>query len=155
MFLAACSDNYLDISNPNQVTASDFWKSEEDMESARRACYGAMLQQGCYAQWYDLVFEMRADLCWNESAWRDYANFSKFIYPSSNWECIRYVWNDHYKGIAMFNKFLAHIDDPNIKFEDDDIRKQYKGEVCFLRALFYFNLYHLYGRMPLFTEPTD
>lgn len=154
VIFTACSGDFLNIENPNKMTGENFWKSEKDFDEALLACYGSFYFGGTFNQWYDLVFEMRADLCWNESAWRDYANFSKFQPASSNWECIRYCWNDYYKGIAMFNKFLAHIDDVNVPM-DDTVRKHYKGEVSFLRAFFYFNLYHLYGCMPIITEPAD
>ncbi len=153
--LTACNDDFINISNPNQQTSDGFFQTEKDMDEAHIACYGTLYFQGIFGQWYDLVFEMRADLCYNESAWRDYANFSKFQYPSTNWECISYCWNHYYQGINMLNNFLAHIDDENIKM-DDVKRRQYKGEVSFLRALYYFNLYHLYGpNLLLITEPMN
>ncbi len=153
--MTSCGDDYLTISNPNQQTSAEFFQTESDIDLAHTACYGTLYFQGIFGQWYDLVFEMRADLCYNESAWRDYANFSKFQYPSTNWECISYCWNHYYEGINMLNRFLAHIDDAAIEM-DATKRQMYKGEVCFLRALYYFNMYHLYGpNLLLLTEPLD
>lgn len=153
--LSGCSGDFIDIDNPFSITADEFWKTEKDIDLAFNACYGTLYFQGIYGQWYDLVFEMRADLCYNESAWRDYANFSKFKLSSNNWECIRYCWNHYYQAINMLNKFLANIDNESIAM-DAAKRKMYKGEISFLRAHYYFNMYHLYGpNLLLLTEPMN
>lgn len=154
LVLTGCGGDFINLDNPNQMTSNDFFSSEKDMDEAITACYGSLYFQGIYSQWYDLVFEMRGDLCYNESAWQDYNNSSKFIFPNNDWEYVHYVWNDYYKGINMINRFLTHIDDKNIQM-DETKRTQYKGEASFLRALYYFNLYHLYGDVPVVTEPFD
>ena len=151
---SSCEGDFIEIDNPNQMTDDGFWKTEEDMRKAMLASYGGIYFEGTFSQWYDLVFEMRSDLCYNESSWVDYNNFSKFQYPSTNWECISYCWMHHYQAINMTNKFLAHIDDQGIEI-DPALRTRWKGEVSFLRALFYFNMANLYGAVPVITEPMD
>lgn len=153
--MAGCSNSFLDLADPNQVTDASFWQSAQDYTDAMHACYGTMLFQGIFEQWYDLAFEMRADLCYNESAWRDYANFSKFRMPDSNWDTNRFCWRDYFAGVNACNIFLAHIDNAPSTL-DAELRQRYKGEVSFLRALYYFNMYHLWGpRTPVITEPHD
>lgn len=134
--LSACSDDYLNIKDPNNMSDLTFWQTEENMEKALQACYGTLLFQGIYQQWYDLVFEMRGDLCYNESAWRDYANFSKFQAPSSNWECIQYCWNHYYQGINATNQYLAHIDDESIEM-DPETADTGKGSFLATRTLLF------------------
>src|SRR5690606_13477184 len=62
------------------------------------------------------------------------------------------VYNDCFKGIASCNFFLANIDKTSIP---EGTLQRYKGEVRFLRALFYFTLTDYYGGVPLSTEPIE
>lgn len=145
----ACNDNYLQIENPNAITSGSFWKSEGDLNEGVTACYSTLYYQGTFRQWYDIVFEMRSDLGWNESGWRDYSNFSKFKYPNYNWETICYVWDHTYRAIYHVNQVLTYGE--NIKM-NESLKDRYFAEVKFLRALYYYNLVLLYGRPPIITD---
>jgi len=148
--LGACKDDYLQIENPNAKTSGTFWKNDNDLKSGLTACYSTLYYQGTYRQWYDIVYEMRSDLGWNESGWRDYANFSKFKYPSYNWETISYVWDHHFRAIYHVNEVLTY----GVPIQmDEKLKQRYFSEAKFLRALFYYNLILAYGRPPIVLEP--
>lgn len=153
----SCDKNLLDIPNPNTFSTEIFWESPENAWQGLVACYSGLLFEGTYRQWYDLSLEMRADLCFNESAWRDYANYSKFNYTNYDWECITYIWRDHYRAIFMCNNFLKYA--PTIDMSGveagEELKQRYMAEVKFLRALFYFNMLTYYGTPPLILEPLD
>lgn len=52
------------------------------------------------------------------------------------------IWNDHYEYIRKCNRFFEKIDKAPT---DEVIKQKQKGEVHFLRALFYFELVKRYG----------
>lgn len=152
LFFVSCDKDFLTIPNQNTFSTEIFWESPENATQALYACYSGLLFEGVYCQWYDLSMEMRSDLCWNESAWRDYANYSKFNYPNYNWEAIFYIWRDHYRAIFMCNNFLKYA--PNIVMEKAQ-KDRYFAEVKYLRALYYFNMMTYYGTPPLILEPLN
>ncbi|MFV0607060.1 MAG: RagB/SusD family nutrient uptake outer membrane protein [Niabella sp.] len=59
------------------------------------------------------------------------------------------LFNGPYSGIAACNYFMANIDKVNA---DETIKNQYKGEVQFLRAMYYFDLVQAFGGAPLYKE---
>src|SRR5690606_26781343 len=74
------------------------------------------------------------------------------LIESTSGGLISSVFTDCYRGISSCNFFLANIDKVPIPVSTIDI---YKGEVRFLRALFYFTLTDYYGGVPLSTEPIE
>ncbi len=58
-----------------------------------------------------------------------------------------YRWN--YFGIGLCNQYLKNFGNISSPSAADNVQK---GEILFLRALFYFNLVRLYGGVPIFTE---
>src|SRR5690606_19186631 len=59
------------------------------------------------------------------------------------------VWRDSYRSILQSNKILAST--PLVEFVDEDKKKQVEGEARFVRALSYFNLVRMFGKVPLDT----
>jgi hypothetical protein len=58
------------------------------------------------------------------------------------------IYNNCYAGIGSCNFFLDNIDRTPVS---EETLNRYKGEVRFLRALFYFMLAEHYGGVPLYT----
>ena len=157
ILFVSCDKNLLEIPNPNTFPTDIFWESPENAWEGLVACYSGLLFEGTYRQWYDLSLEMRADLYFNESAWRDYANYSKFNFTNYDWECIIYIWRDHYRAIYMCNNFLKYAPDIDMSGVEngEELKERYIAEAKFLRALFYFNMMTYYGTPPLILEPLE
>ncbi len=62
------------------------------------------------------------------------------------------MWRAHYKGIYRCNVVLNRIDGIIFAANRVGLKPQYKGQVLFLRALFYFNLVRVFGDVPLITN---
>lgn len=56
------------------------------------------------------------------------------------------IWGLQYEGIRKSNIFLANIDKVPM---DENIKKQWKGEAIFLRAMFHFNIARCFGPIPI------
>lgn len=64
---------------------------------------------------------------------------------------IETYWNACYATIARVNNVISYLD----VVEDETQRKQYEGEVLFLRSLEYFNLVRLFGPVFIVTATTS
>lgn len=56
------------------------------------------------------------------------------------------IWNSHYERIRKCNRFLEKIDESVV---EEDLKQKQKGQVYFLRAMFYFDLVKRYGGVVL------
>src|SRR5690606_15670231 len=61
-------------------------------------------------------------------------------------------WTNMYRGIANANLAIARI--PEITM-DDAAKNKFLGEARFLRALYYYDLVRIFGKIPLITEPVS
>jgi hypothetical protein len=62
------------------------------------------------------------------------------------------IWADIYTALNRANYMLYKLDE--VTFLSDSEKRDYKGQLRFLRALHYFNLVRLYGGVPLMLFPT-
>ena len=67
---------------------------------------------------------------------------------SSNTNLCALVYSNSYSGIAACNYFMDNVD-KTVGVDPAKIA-EYKGEVRFLRALFYFELSNTFGGVPLY-----
>src|SRR5690606_32048866 len=62
------------------------------------------------------------------------------------------IWRNLFNGINRANLLLANVDkNTGIAIE---VRRRVRGEALFLRGYYYFVLAHLWGGVPIFTQPT-
>ena len=152
--LTACAD--LDVTNPNQTNASQFWVTEADAIQGVNATYNGLLNLGVYARWTAFAQDIRSDIGYSDSPWGDLANFNRFILSNYNFEVNDHLWRHHWEAVFRANQAIARI--PDIEM-DAALRDRLVGEAKFLRALLYFNLVNLYGSerpegsIPLITAP--
>ncbi len=57
-------------------------------------------------------------------------------------------WRDYYKGIRNATFFIENIDKVTVDISEEQ-KKQYKAEAKALRAIYYFNLFRIYGPVVL------
>lgn len=149
---AACEDQ-LDVSNPNQTSAEDYWVSEESAVKGTNAIYAGLQRKGTYRRWLYFAYDVRSDQAYSRSPWADLSNFSKFTLNDYNFEVNYEIFQDHYRGIFRANQVLTYV--PGIDM-DAQLKARLLGEAYFLRGLYFFNLAVLYGGVPLATTvPTD
>lgn len=140
----------LDKNPLDQISSPTFWKTQDDAD---------MALAGCYSRLNTPAFRF------NQTAWAILAGDASeaaqslgaastgtlaqgTILPTSG-GLVSDIYTQCYVGIASCNYFIENIDQVPIS---DEIKGQYKGEVKFLRALFYFTLSDFYGGVPLITK---
>jgi hypothetical protein len=145
--LTSCSEDFLELENPNQQTAVTFWKTEEDAMKAINAVYQSLTMDGLYMRLWPWIMDVRADDCYNTSPW--------WILALSNWTtspenvCYYTVWQTIYQGIWRANQVLAKV--PEIEM-DEDLKARILAEARFLRGLFYYHGTIMYKDIPLITK---
>ena len=151
LFLTSCSEDFLERTNPNEQSASDYWKTEEQMINGINAAYRPLRFNGCYGRWLHILYTSRSDEGWCHSPnpyFQSYSNFETGSYNDPNAEGILYPWLDMYKGIFWANQVIDNAPDAEM---DEDLRNRITGEALFLRGLHYFNIAGVYGSGPIQT----
>jgi starch-binding outer membrane protein, SusD/RagB family len=154
LITSSCSDSLLDITNPNTFTASDFWKTEDDIDKGVVAVYNMFYKQGTWTRNIYTQMNGMADDGVSYAGWTELQEWAKFIYTDYNFsEVNTKIWNEHYKAIFRANQVLDNID--NVTFADTSKKNDLKGQVKFLRAFYYFYLEILYEDIPLILKTSS
>jgi len=59
--MTSCGEDFVTITNPNQLTQGSFWKSETDAIQASTAMYQALIYDGTYMRFGPWIMDVRAD----------------------------------------------------------------------------------------------
>ena len=143
----ACEKDLLDQPNPNLPLVELSWKTSDDAVKGSTACYAGLQGLGMYRRWLNFAFDLRDDTGFSQSPWGELADFTKFVQSNYDFEVSSNIWRDHYRTIFRCNQVLDRV--PTIQGMDATLQKRVLAEARFLRALSYFNLVSLYGKVPL------
>lgn len=151
ILFTACSEDFVDLKNPNQATSAYFWKTPQDALLGTNAIYQALIYDGTYMRKYPWTMDARAD---------DTYNVTPYGYVMSNLttftiggEELNQQWECNYVGIWRANQLLDNIEGIEM---DLNLKERYIGEAKFLRGLYYFNLLNLFQHVVLYKHiPTS
>ncbi|TDN39942.1 RagB/SusD family nutrient uptake outer membrane protein [Hymenobacter sp. UV11] len=143
----ACQKDILNQPNPNLATTASFWQNSNDATKGVLAAYSGLQQLGTYRRWLNFAFDIRDDEGFSQSPWNELRDFNRFIIGNYDFEVNFVIYRDHYRGIVRCNQVLDNV--PTITGMDATLQKQILAEARFIRALLYFNMVSLYGRVPL------
>ncbi len=146
--LTACQKDFLELKPLSQPNVDNFYKTANDFGNAVNGAYDALQSATQYGGDYNTLIEARSDNVLDNdpssSAGLRY-NIDRFIEPTTN-SVLRDTWGSLYTGINRCNLILDKIDAVTM---DAPLKARYKGEAQFIRALSYFNLVRLWGKVPL------
>ncbi|MGQ1787674.1 MULTISPECIES: RagB/SusD family nutrient uptake outer membrane protein [unclassified Saccharicrinis] len=147
--LMGCED-YLEKSPVTEQTEENFYRTEDDMYRALISVYEPL--QRNWGSTIQLTMDIASDDCYGGGGSAtdgvDLKRVNRGNTTSSEgmWEV---MWEDHYAGIYRANLFLEKVEASEITEEH---KKEYSGEVLFLRAYYYSNLVRLFENIPLITK---
>ncbi|WP_308992365.1 RagB/SusD family nutrient uptake outer membrane protein [Mariniflexile litorale] len=157
--LWACSDEFLDKQPTDALSSETFWASESDGELALTGVYGR-LQERIVA--FAVSDRPRNYIAWDAATddayqtydygWRQIIDGT--MTPSTG-GTVGLLYGICYNGIATANTFLANADRLSENGVSTDLVNQWKGEVHFIRAFWYYTLAVTYGDVPLRIEPSS
>ena len=147
---SGCSEDFLDLTDPNAITSGSFWSAAADVESAIVTLYPT----------FNSVWDgspeasnLRSDAV--ALAATDFAQFNQyytFVNTPVNGISDGF-WFNAYTLIFRANTILKEME--GIEFPDAALKDQLTAEVLFFRGAAYFRLAHLYGQVPIVLEPAE
>ncbi|WP_430928721.1 RagB/SusD family nutrient uptake outer membrane protein [Polaribacter marinivivus] len=150
IFTSCKESEFLEEINPNAITEATFWQSQKQFNAALTTVYGALQFQAISGG--HLAYEfVRGDIAGTEPWYRPLA-FRNLAYNDGTYY-VTDKWNQLYIGIFRANQVIEKIQnaDASIIFSGDS-KKEIEAQARFLRAFFYFELVHNYGKAIIHTK---
>lgn len=141
----SCTDSFFDLQPSSSVPTDKVYKTADDFNVAVIGCYAKLQTQ---ASFFTELCEYRSDnltLSAPTAGTQDRYDIDQFTDKASNGK-LQDAWANYNNGVYRCNLILDRIDDTDF---DVTLKKQYKGEALFIRALTYFNMYRLWGGIPM------
>ena len=149
IIVASSCKKQLDITNPNQKTIDQYWKTEADAMAGVNAVYNSLILDGTYMRMLPALTDGRGDDFYGDSPWGDLVQVANFTIPTTSGP-VEWIWGAHYQMVWRANQVIANV--PNITM-NEDLKKRILGQAYFLRGLAYFNLANIYKIVPVVTTP--
>lgn len=152
--MTACDKDFLDVTNPNQMTVESFWRNAGDVESALTGTY-ALLQHQWWSEYWApgemfMTLEVMSDLTQADIFYPIGSGGHDAYDADANMYTTFYFWRGNYKMIFAANQVIENT--PNVEGLTEDQVNAYVAEARFLRAYAHFQLLQLYGNIVLVTE---
>lgn len=147
LLLTACSEDFLDLKNPNLLTTDTYWETNDDVMSAFAATY-SLLRDVNGGYWGVRGVELtngRGDDFFIRNDVKDLYQFSTFTNAPDN-GVVTNIFNNFYRGIFRCNQILEKIGEVPMSEEE---RARLIAEAKFLRGLNYFHLVINFGDVPI------
>lgn len=144
LLMTSCGDSFFDLEPASSVTIDKVYKTASDYNVAVIGCYAKLQSQ---VNFYTECCEYRSDnlsLSAPTAGTQDRYDIDHFTEKPSNGILSSY-WANFNNNVYRCNLLLDQIDGANFA---ENLKKQYKGEAMFIRALNYFNMYRIWGGVP-------
>jgi len=150
LFASACESN-LDLRPKMQVSAEEAFSNRENVYAALLGCYDGLQLQHYYGRNLVIVGDIASDNTIADGTKVEYYDVDRNSILANN-ILVEGIWADIYVAVNRANYMLYKLEE--VTFLSDSEKKDYQGQLRFLRALHYFNLVRLYGGVPLELLPT-
>lgn len=144
LLMTSCGDSFFDLEPASSVTIDKVYKTASDYNVTVIGCYAKLQSQ---VNFYTECCEYRSDnlsLGAPTAGTQDRYDIDHFTEKPSNGILSSY-WANFNNNVYRCNLLLDQIDGANFA---ENLKKQYKGEAMFIRALNYFNMYRIWGGVP-------
>jgi hypothetical protein len=151
--VASCSKSKLELVNPNDVQAINFWKTETDALQGVLGVYDAMQNDNLAGSQYFRLDVMTDNLTTNTNSdsWLDLRNFA------GTGQSARVIgfWRWWYTVINRANLVIDKVGTMPVGSLPDASRARIIAEARFLRAYAYHELIMIYQGVPYYTKPNE
>lgn len=154
LLIHSCSEENLELTNPNQLSPESFFKTEAQVQSAVNAAYGNLQTRGLYARhMFFMMDNMSHENAGNPQLEADKKVYLDFSFDSAHGPIADY-WESCFRGINKANFVIGNAEAIN-EIPDGQLsqekKKKFIAEAKFLRGLYYFLLTTRFGDVPLIT----
>ena len=152
LLLASCSDDFLDVTNPNSLTPDSYWQTAEQCQKTLTATYGTL--QTDYWSSFEVYFmtqNYKADDMLIRHDFDAGIQLGTYTVNPTNY-IVRDLWYYSYTGIFKANQCIDYFPNADVTGDEKAAINIMVGEAKFLRAYFYFNLVNYFENIPLITN---
>jgi hypothetical protein len=153
---SSCSDDDLDVSNPNVPTKETFWKTTADLQMGLTGVYSQFYHPGNWNRWIYFRYDLTSDEGYSNSPWTELKNWTKFTYTNYNFiQGGETMYKSHYKQIFRANQVIFYGDSIKTTSDADlKLKNAIIGQAKFIRAFDYFNLIIMFGNLEIVLKPS-
>lgn len=152
IFLSGCEKSkFLDTAPLNAITAASVFSKPELAKANLLTIYGLMPQY--LGRGGGVIFDMNTRDAAHSFSGLLFSNLRDNSYNAGTGSMeynLGGQWVINYEKIRQANTFLAGVDASSF---DDGVKKVFRSEGRFLRALYYLELYRFYRGVPIITTP--
>ncbi len=159
--ISSCNDDILEKStNPNQLTAETFYKTEAQANAAVIAIYAGLQSNNLYNREYFFLHDLLSDDCQSGGPQLEAprGQILNHVFDASN-PLVLAVWRGLYRVVHRANLVVDNVPLADEILLPAAAKDRFLAEARFLRAWAYFDLVSLWGRVPLMqnvaNEPAD
>lgn len=149
-FASACESN-LDLRPKMQISDEEAFSNKENVYAVLLGCYDGLQLQHYYGRNLVIIGDIASDNTVADGTKVEYYAVDRNSLLANN-ILVEGIWADIYLAINRANYMLYKLEE--VTFLTDSEKKDYQGQLRFLRALHYYNLVRLYGGVPLKLYPT-
>lgn len=142
-------EGFLSKVNPNAITSETFWQSPQDYQKALTTVYGALQFSSISGSSYVQYEEILGDIGGTESWYRPFA-FRNLTFNDGTYH-VTDKWNELYIGIFRANQVIENLTTTSVAFPAG-VKESIEGQARVLRAYYYFQLAHTYGKAVIHTS---
>ncbi|MCB0731227.1 MAG: RagB/SusD family nutrient uptake outer membrane protein [Ignavibacteriae bacterium] len=151
MWIISCSDDFLDVTDPNNLTPDTFWKTEQDAIKAITGTYALFQYQVWSGRWgfYEIRymnFECRSDLINLYDMWSPFGDMSRYNASSTSYS-LNDFWSFSYQALYAANQVIENV--PGMGLNNGSV---FVAEAKFLRAYAHYLLVTNFGNIVLRTS---
>ena len=152
--LSACTDD-LNVLPQDKISKDDFLSNQKYASEVVNAAYNQMLNFEMYSfAWIGLTSITSDDADKGSSsgdAGTDKDKLDNLAFDPTL-RSFNDIWKQRYAGIYRCNEGIFYLGEVTL---DENLKKQYIGELKFLRAMFYFDLVRCFGGVPIIADKID
>lgn len=147
---SGCKDT-LDLNPLDQISTGIFYKKKGDFDKSLAAVYASLQSE-------EFSYGMAFRDCLTDNGYGQFnsGSVNEIVQGNLNPTTGGYetgIYNNGYSGIARVNIFLKNLNEYTGSDMTDADKTAYQAEVRFIRAFLYYQLYTIYGDVPLVLTP--
>lgn len=147
----SCSESVLEKENRNRQTTETYYKTQSEVGSAVIGIYGVLQSNSLGGREWFFLHDLRSDeMASGGGHLETHRNQILIGTHDAGNDIILSVWRGCYLIIHRANAVIQLA--PDAEFTNEALRSRYIGEAKFLRGWAYYQLYTLWGDVPIMDE---
>lgn len=144
--LTSCSEDYLDLNNPNALVAQTAWQTQADIEKGLTGAYHTL-----YNSFHDgfnaFLISGQSDEFYSQSPDADLAGYIMLKYANYDQRWNYYSWQYLYQSVFRCNQVIIYAED--VEWDSETHKNEVIAEARALRGMNYYYLAMLWKKAPI------